>query len=135
MFLFDLTEEQKELFIDLAIGVVEANGVVDNSEKELLARYCREMAIEYREKANNVDYKDVLKKLKEVSDEAVLRKISIEIIALMYADNDLAEEENEILDQIQNIFEFSTHTMGELVFVTKHLLLSLSLIQGITIRA
>jgi hypothetical protein len=52
----------------------------------------------------------------------------------MYADNDLAEEENEILDQMQNIFEFSTHTMGELIFVTKHLLLSLSLIQGVTLR-
>ena len=134
MFLFDLTEEQKELFIDLAIGVVEANGVVDKSEKELLARYCREMALEYREKANITDYKMVIEKLKEVSDEAVLRKISIEIIALMYADNDLAEEENEILDQMQNIFDFSTHTMGELIFVTKHLLLSLSLIQGVTLR-
>ncbi len=134
MFLFDLTEEQKELFIDLAIGVVEANGAVDKSEKELLARYCREMALEYREKANITDYKMVIEKLKEVSDEAVLRKISIEIIALMYADNDLAEEENEILDQMQNIFDFSTHTMGELIFVTKHLLLSLSLIQGVTLR-
>ena len=134
MFLFDLTDEQKELFIDLAIGVVEANGAVDKSEKELLARYCREMALEYREKANITDYKMVIEKLKEVSDEAVLRKISIEIIALMYADNDLAEEENEILDQMQNIFDFSTHTMGELIFVTKHLLLSLSLIQGVTLR-
>lgn len=134
MFLFDLTEEQKELFIDLAIGVVEANGAIDKSEKELLARYCREMALEYREKANIADYKMVIEKLKEVSDETVLRKISIEIIAMMYADNDLAEEENEILDQMQNIFDFSTHTMGELIFVTKHLLLSLSLIQGVTLR-
>ncbi len=134
MFLFDLTDEQKELFIDLAIGVVEANGTIDDSEKELLARYCREMAVEYREKANIINCKEVLKKLKEISDEAILRKISIEIIALMYADNDLAEEENEMLDQMKNVFEFSTHTMGELVFVTKHLLLSLSLIQGVTIR-
>ncbi len=135
MFLYDLTEEQKALFIDLAIGAMESNGVVDNSEIELLKRYCREMAVEFRDRAINEDRDIVIKKLKEVSDEATLRKITIEIIALMYADNDLADEENELLDKMQSVFEFSTHVMAELVFVTKHLMLSLSLVQGVTISA
>ncbi|WP_303817615.1 hypothetical protein [Selenomonas ruminantium] len=135
MFLYDLSEEEKELYIDLAIAVMEANGDVDDSETELLKRCCHTMQVKYRTKAVIADYVEVLKKLKDISDESTLKKITIEIITLMYADNDLANEENEMLDKIQNIFDFSSHTMGELIFATKHMMLSLSLIQGLTLKA
>lgn len=134
MFLYDLSEEQKALFIDLAILAMEANGSVDDSEKALLERYCREMAVPYRENTQSNSCDDVLNRLKDISNEATLRRITIEITALLYADNNLAEEEDELLNEIQKVFQFSTHLMGELIFATKHLLLSISLVQGITAR-
>ena len=134
MFLYDLNNEQKELFIDLAILAIESNGSIDDSEIEVLKRYCREMAVDFREKANNNDCDDVLRKLRDICSESTLKKISIEIIALMYADNNLAAEEEKMLGKLKDAFQFSTHLMGELIFVTKHLMLSLSLIQGLTLR-
>lgn len=131
MFLFELSEEQKQLFIDLAIIAMESNGVVDDSEIAVLKGYCREMAIEYRETANN-NCTEVLSKLKEISTESELRKITIEIITLMYADNNLADEEDAMLSEMKDKFDFSTHLMGELIFAAKHLVLSLSLVSGIT---
>ena len=48
--------------------------------------------------------------------------------------NNLADEEDELLNKIQEKFQFSAHLMGELIFVTKHLMLSMSLAQGIIYR-
>lgn len=132
MFLFELADEQKELFIDLAIIAMESNGEVDDSEIAVIKGYCREMAVEYRETAKINNCAEVLGKLKEISTESELRKITIEITTLMYADNNLADEEEKMLIKMKEKFDFSTHLMGELIFAAKHLVLSLSLIRGIT---
>ncbi len=134
MFLDNLSEEQKNLFIDLAVIAMEANGAVDDSETALLEKYCREMAIKYRDKVQNNDCDKILERLRAISDDATLKKITIEIITLLYIDNNLADEEDELLNKIQEKFQFSTHLMGELIFVTKHLMLSMSLAQGIICR-
>ncbi len=133
MFLFDLSDEQKDLFIDLAIIAMESNGAVDDSEIAVIRGYCREMAVSYREKAKINNRAEVLSKLKDISSESELRKITIEITTLMYADNNLADEEEKMLLEMKEEFDFSTHLMGELVFAAKHLVLSLSLVRGITI--
>ena len=134
MFLDNLSEEHKNLFIDLAVIAMEANGSVDDSETALLEKYCREMAIQYRDKAQNSDCDKVLERLRDISDEVTLKKITIEITTLLYIDNNLADEEDELLNKIQEKFQFSAHLMGELIFVTKHLMLSMSLAQGIIYR-
>ena len=45
MFLEKLDEREKEVFLDLARLTAKANGVVDDDEKEMITRYCREMNI------------------------------------------------------------------------------------------
>lgn len=132
MCLNEMSNEQKKIFIDVAIIAIKANGIIDDNEIIELKKYCREMEIEYREIEQNDDINYLLGRLKEISNESVLRRITIEIISLMYADNDLADSELSIINNMKEKFGFSTHLMSELMFVSKHRLLSRSLIAGIT---
>ncbi len=131
MYLKNLSNEQKDLFMDLAIFTMKSNGVVEEQEEKLARQYCAEMDIEFRMNNHFGTYVSVLKRLKEVSTESELRKITVEIVALMYADTELADEENEILKNIQEIFVFDSHLLGEIVFSTRHLLLSLKMVENI----
>ena len=46
MFLEKLSEEEKEVFLDLARATAKANGMVEESEKAMIQRYCREMSMD-----------------------------------------------------------------------------------------
>ena len=41
MFLEKLSEREKEVFLDLARATAKANGMVEDSEKEMIRRYCQ----------------------------------------------------------------------------------------------
>lgn len=131
MYLNELSNEQKDLFMDLAIFTMKSNGVVEEQEENLVRQYCVEMNIDFRSENKCDSHFFVLKRLSELSTKSELRKITIEIIALMYADTELADEENDILKDLQDIFDFDSHLMGELVFSTRHLLLSLKMLENI----
>lgn len=124
MYLAFLSEEQKNLFLDLSIFSMKSDGVIEPRELDVVYQYCGEMGIDQREttKAKNVD--EVLKRLKEISTESELKKITIELVALMYADEDFADEENALLSKLQETFGFTSHLIGEIVFATRHLILS-----------
>lgn len=131
MYLASLTKEQKNLFLDLSIFSMQSDGLVEPREQELIYQYCTEMDIEYRSAPNREKAEDVLESLKEISTESELKKITIELVALMYADEDFADEERKLLSKMQEIFGFSSHTIGEIIFATRHLLLSHKMIAKI----
>ena len=124
MYLAMLSNEQKDLFLDLSIFSMQSDGVIDPREQELVYQYCNEMGLERRTNTNNEKLDDVLMKLKKISTDSELQKITIELVALMYADEDFADEESELLTRLKNTFGFSSHLMGEIVFATRHLILS-----------
>lgn len=124
MYLATLSERQKDLFLDLSIFSMQSDGVIEPREQEVVYQYCGEMGIERRKEAQSKSVEELLKELKSISTESELKKITIELVALMYADEDFADEENELLKKLADTFEFTSHIMGEIVFATRHLLLS-----------
>lgn len=124
MYLATLSQKQKELFLDLSIFSMQSDGVIEPREQDLVYQYCGEMGIERRATPNSKSIEEVVQGLKEISTESELKKITIEIVALMYADEDFADEERALLSKMQEIFGFSSHTIGEITFATRHLLLS-----------
>ena len=124
MYLADLSREQKDLFLDLSIFSMQIDGVVESREQNLVYEYCKEMGIECRSSTNSNTVDEVLKRLEEISTSSEMKKISVELVALMYADEDFADEENALLKKLQEVFGFSSHFMGEIIFSTRHLLLS-----------
>ena len=131
MYLANLSKEQKELFLDLSILSMESKGVVDEREKTLLKQYCGEMEIAYRSEKKINSYETVMDRLKEVSSFEELKKITVEILALIYIDEKFEEEENELLICLRKKFEFSAHLLEELIFATRHLLLSYRILEKI----
>ena len=131
MYLSGLSNEQKELFLDLAIFSMASDGVIEEREKSVAQQYCNEMQIEFRTTTNFSSYVDVIKKLKEISSESDLKKVTFEFVALMYTDDNFADEEEKLLRCIQEYFGFSSHLMGELVFVSRHTLLSYRMIENV----
>ena len=130
MFLSGLSKEQKELFLDLVIFSMKIDGEVDEREENVAKQYCNEMQIEFRSTTNLPSYVDVFKRLKEISDLTDLKKITLELVTLMYADYNFADEEEEFLECVRKNFEFNSHLMGEIIFASRHLILSFKLIDN-----
>lgn len=124
MYLSNLSNEQKELFLDLSIISMQSDGVIAPREQEAVYQYCNEMEIERRTDPKYQTADEVLRKLKDISAASELKMMTIELVALMYADEDFADEENALLMNLQNTFGFSSHLMEEIIFATRHLLLS-----------
>lgn len=124
MYLSMLSKEQKELFLDLCIYLMNADNVVAASEELMLKQYCLEMSVEMRMVPKHKDVKTVLKRIKKISTQAELKKMTIELIALMYADAECEEEESKLIQILAKEFELSPHIIGDIIFVTRHLLLS-----------
>lgn len=124
MYLAMLSQKQKELFLDLSIFSMQSDGIIEPREQELVYQYCTEMDIERRVAPQCDSVEEVLNELKHISTDSELKEMTIELVALMYADEDFADEENALLTKLQEIFGFSSHLMGEIIFSTRHLLLS-----------
>ena len=132
MYLSSLSKEQKELFLDLVIFSMSSDGVVEDREEEIAKRYCNEMQMQYRTTLNLTSHVDVLQRLKNISEESDLKKMTVELVSLMYADEKFADKEDELLRCVQTTFGFDSHLMGEIVFCSRHLLLSLQMLENVT---
>ncbi len=131
MYLADLSNEQKQLFLDLSVLLMESKGRVDQREKTLLKQYCDEMKIVYESKKNMESSESILLKLKEISSFEELKKITVEIVALIYADEEYENGEYKLLMQLQTIFKFDIHLLEEIIFTTRHMLLSYKMVERI----
>ena len=47
MFLDRLNDKEKEMFLDVAVYTAQANGVIEDTEKDLILQYCREMTVAF----------------------------------------------------------------------------------------
>lgn len=104
MFLSQLNNKQKELFIEIAIKMATIDGVFNEDEKAIISAYCKEMEISYYYEKNNQDIVEILKELNRVSDDKEKRIITFELIGVCLADYFFHEKEKELLKSIIDIF-------------------------------
>ena len=64
MYLGNLSNDQKELFLDLSLSFMQCHGAVDEREKLLVRKYCEEMKTEYREVTRIQSVEEILINLK-----------------------------------------------------------------------
>lgn len=99
MFLHLLNNEQKELFLDLAIKAAEANGVVELEEKNLLKAFSIEMQIPSRYKTEKTT-DEILAQLSKISNEREKKILSFELIGILLADGTYDDKEKVFITQI-----------------------------------
>lgn len=103
MFLYSITDKQKELFMKLAIKAAEANGIVDLQEKNMLKAYGIEMGIKptYETDATT---EEIVNELKSLCDDKTRRIIIFEILGIMISDSEYDEQEKEFVENITEVF-------------------------------
>lgn len=103
MYLNTLTNVEKELFLELALNACYANGELDPNEKVMMDQYGSEMGIKINSYKPLKTQSQVLEDLKSIKAIETLRKIYIEISALMMVDGVIDKDEEKYLKEIQKI--------------------------------
>ena len=100
MFLNQLQEKNKGLFLELCIHVANADQRFIESEKEMIYSYCREMNVIQKIPDTVRDVDQILSELCSFSTEKEKRIIILEVMGIIYADNEFAKEEETLLSKI-----------------------------------
>lgn len=103
MYLNTLTNVEKELFLELALNACYANGELDPNEKVMMDQYGSEMGIKINSYKPLKSQSQVLEDLKSIKSIETLRKIYIEITALMMVDGFIDKDEEKYLNEIRKI--------------------------------
>lgn len=113
MFLNKLTQEEKEMFISLALKAAEANDVVENDELKLMEEYCKEMEVSFL-KTKKVNAIDEIIGAYTGSTEEHKRIVLMEIIGLMYADGNYDKKEDTFVEMLAEKLNISSEVVARL---------------------
>lgn len=106
MFLNSLNPTEKDNFIKLAVAIIKADGVVEESEKQILLAYAKEMQIPVCSLEEQGDTVKIIKEFAETSTYQTKKIIFLELLALAFADGNYAVEEKTLVQQLANAFKF-----------------------------
>ena len=120
MYLNNLSEQQKNLFIDICVHTANVDGDFSDDEKQLIKQFCEEMNIDVRYEVNNsVD--DAVDALLEISSQTDLKIILIELISLILADNKFDRFEEQFMDRFTEKIRLSKNDYSEIFDTIKQL--------------
>lgn len=108
MFLNSLNPTEKDNFMKLAVAVIKTDGVVEESEKQILSAYANEMQIPVCNLDEKCDADSIIKEFALTSTSQTKRIIFLEVLALAFADGNYAVEEKTLVQQLANAFEFDS---------------------------
>ncbi len=100
MFLKQLTKQEKDIFLKLAIGVMQADGKIEESERAFIADYAYEMGIKDYDMNSDVDIVNLCKIIRDNSRESIKRIFLIELTACAYADGVFDKKEKTFIDSV-----------------------------------
>ena len=107
MFLNRLEKEEKIAFLELAHYVARSDNDFSLSQKDIINNYCIEMQIE--DISFNVKEFDIYNTLGKITNKKSQKIVLLEIMALIYSDNFLHEEERKVLEKILEEFNLIYH--------------------------
>lgn len=97
MYLSLLREEQKNLYINLAVHFASVDGDFSQEEKNMIDAYCYEMGISYDYSQKIPALIDVVEQLNAISNMHEKKMILFEIVGLAKADNNFHEDERRMI--------------------------------------
>ena len=114
MYLDLLNSKEKVLFIDLAVHVSQANGSVDESEKDIIDQCCKEMGIDSYD-ITALHSVDEIKAAFSGSDESIKRAAVLELLGIGYTDGSFDEPEDSLIRDFALAIGISKETYGKLI--------------------
>lgn len=113
MFLRQLSNEQKELFLTLADRAAEANGIVDLSEQRMLEAYADEMDIPIR-LMEALSVQEICERLTGVSSQKELGQMAFELVGLVLSDGEYDGSEKTFMLAVANAFGITPERLGKM---------------------
>lgn len=105
MFLNRLKKKEKVAFLELAHHIAGSDSDFSEDQKSIITKYCMEMQIDDIKYDENKF--DIYKTLSKIKGHASKKVVLLELMALIYADNFLHEEERIVLEKILEEFGLS----------------------------
>ena len=90
----------------LAVAIIKADGVIEESEKQILSAYANEMQIPVYNLDEQGDADKIIKEFAMNSTLQTKRIVFLELLALAFADGNYAAEEKALVQQLADAFEF-----------------------------
>jgi tellurite resistance protein len=107
MFLNRLEKEEKIGFLELAHYVARSDNDFSISQKDIINNYCIEMQID--DIYFDIEKFDIYNTLGKIKNRKSQKIVLLEIMALIYSDNFLHEEERKVLEKILQEFDLNYH--------------------------
>ncbi len=113
MFLNQLNNEERRIFLKLAIAVIKADGKLEEKEKLFVAEYSREMGVTDYDLNENIEPLGLAEKIGKSSTDAVKRIFLLELVALANADGEFAESEKSLILSLLQKFGLTENQLNE----------------------
>lgn len=114
MFLRQLNDNQKTLFLNLAKEAAKSNGIVNNNEKRLIEAYADEMGIN-SDVTSSLSVERICLDLKDISSKKELNQMCFEIASLLLGDMDFDSDEHSFLAKVCSIWEIDSSKCDEML--------------------
>lgn len=105
MFLNSLNPAERDQFIKLAIAIIKADGIVKETEKQILSAYANEMQIPMCDLNAQCDIDNIIEEFTTTSTSQTKRIVFLELLALAFADGDYAIEEKTLAQKLADAFK------------------------------
>ena len=102
-----VSEKHKEMFLNLELWLVEADGHFDDMEKRLVDQHCAEMGISNNEYKKEKALDEIIKEINIDMSVEEKKIIFIELLAVSYVDDEFSDEEKKFVKKIQDILQIS----------------------------
>lgn len=112
MFLSRLSNREKCIFMNFALAMARADGIVLDSEKRMLSDYAAEMALSLEDFVFEENFEDLLAEICEISTDQTKRIIYFELKAIAKVDEHVAEEERILLQRLEQAFSLDEKTVS-----------------------
>jgi len=108
MFLKALNNQEKVSFLELALRIAKSDDDFSVEERGMIEEYKYEMKLDYDLESIDLE-KDINNLIEDfsVSEPATIKKVFIELIGLIMADEKFAESEKGIIKNFMNRFNLS----------------------------
>ena len=103
MFLHELPKELINPYLDLANTLIQADGIVEESEQSVLQLYAVELNLEALPELHIVDFPTTLKAFDSLPTK-IKKEIYFELFSLSYADSSCSEQERSLLNIVAEQF-------------------------------
>jgi len=113
MYLAQLNDEYKKSFLFICHKLASSNGVYEESEAVLLEQFQKEMGTSFSlgEIKSNEAGNDIEAVLAEIGDIDSQRILCMELMVLVYANDNYDEIQRDIIDTVKSCFGFDDSLM------------------------